>query len=313
MSKPVQAALIGCGSFARRHATHVCLQGEVPELQFALAVDLDESAARSFADEYDIGRWTTDTNAALADDAIEAAVIVTGPAAHADLSIRAMQSGKYVFCEKPLTATPEDRRKLRDALNHHPGKLTCGYCFRYVDAFAEARRRVTPAALTAAMVLNHERGGRNYLVHNACHAVDAALSWHHGEVVDITAQATAVAGQANPCERFTFQLRFDDGSLASFVCGGGGSGRVLPKWYYKAIGQNGQVVEVQSCRPGWQMLLPGEEGPAVASPYYQGHFEELRQFARNVRDGSEPAFDPEQAMRVDEILTRVAKILELDQ
>jgi predicted dehydrogenase len=299
MSEPIRAAVIGCGHFARRHFRHVCVDRAVAGLAITTACDRDADAARERAETFGVPHWTADTDAVLGDDGIDAVLLVTPPATHVPLAIRALGAGKAVFCEKPLSTTAEQRDALRAALAETGGRLMVGYCFRHVGAFAAARKLVAPARFTTAMVLNHEAGGLSYLTHNACHAVDALLSLHRAEVAEVTALSSEAEGARG--DQFVINLRFDNGTLANLACGTDGDGSLMPKWYYKSLG-GGRVAEVLSRGEGWEMHADGGRGPHTSSPYFEGHIAELEQFVRGVRTGEPFATDAESAMKVDEVI-----------
>ncbi len=310
VSRKVRSALVGCGKFAKRHCVNVCEKGLVEGLSIDWAIDLDASAAEDYAQRYDIPNCSTNIDDALADESIEAVLIVTPPEAHVPLSIRAMRAGKMVFCEKPLSAGPAGRAELRAALAEMPGRLLVGYCYRFAQAYATARAHVTPAAFSTALVLNHENGGLNYLTHNACHAVDTILSWHDAPVSQVTARGTDLASQPHRREQFALLLEFADGSFASITCGGSADGAHMPKWYYKGVGRDGQVAEVSMHPPGWGVWKKGQEEPDTCS-YYAGHVAELEHLVECVRENKPPAIDPESALAVDEVIAEARKQLGL--
>ena len=69
-------------------------------------------AAQAFADAKDIPRATADLNSVLADKEIAAVHICTPNAEHYPMSLAALEAGKAVLCEKPMTMTSDEARKL---------------------------------------------------------------------------------------------------------------------------------------------------------------------------------------------------------
>lgn len=70
-------------------------------------------------------------------------VDVTSPNnAHAEMSIAALEAGKHVACEKPMAATLDQARQMRDAARKAKGKSYVWYTYRRVPAVALAHQLV---------------------------------------------------------------------------------------------------------------------------------------------------------------------------
>lgn len=100
---PVGVALVGLGWWGRKMAELVL---ERPGgLRLVRAVDPSPEAA-SFAGMRGIPH-SSDLDAALADPAVEAAILATPHMLHAEQIAACAAAGKHVFCEKPLSLTKE--------------------------------------------------------------------------------------------------------------------------------------------------------------------------------------------------------------
>ena len=62
----------------------------------------------------------------LKDPVIDTVIITTYPETHAEISIAAMDAGKAVLCDKPVTGTLEDAVKLYHYVKTHPCKFAIG-------------------------------------------------------------------------------------------------------------------------------------------------------------------------------------------
>jgi predicted dehydrogenase len=96
--------------------------------------DEREDAAARLATAHAGARATTDLEALLADDALDAVALATPVPSHAGLAIRVLEAGKHCFVEKPLAQSVADAERAVEAarsagrvlmvdhlLEYHPG------------------------------------------------------------------------------------------------------------------------------------------------------------------------------------------------
>lgn len=100
--KTITIGMVGAGFAAHLHGKgYAKLHGVKARLK--TVVDLDEQKARKVADTYGFERVSTDYHDILNDEDIDVVDIVTSPDTHLQLTLAALQAGKHVICEKPLT------------------------------------------------------------------------------------------------------------------------------------------------------------------------------------------------------------------
>jgi myo-inositol 2-dehydrogenase/D-chiro-inositol 1-dehydrogenase len=97
MGQRVRLGVAGLGRMGRLHAENL---SRMPSAELVRVVDAAEEAARSTGERLGVA-WSTDFDDLLSDPELEAVVIVTPTAFHAELIARAAAVGKHVFCEKP--------------------------------------------------------------------------------------------------------------------------------------------------------------------------------------------------------------------
>jgi predicted dehydrogenase len=90
----------------------------------------DAAKARAFAQEAGLARHFASYEALLADRDIDAVYVPLPNGLHAEWSIRALQAGKHVLCEKPLSATAAEARAMFDTARQHGVHLVEGYPYR---------------------------------------------------------------------------------------------------------------------------------------------------------------------------------------
>jgi predicted dehydrogenase len=108
MLRKVKMGVIGCGNISGIYLKN-CTKFDI--LEVAACADLDLARAQAKAAEYGIPQALTVAEL-LADPSIEIVLNLTTPNAHAEIAQAAVQAGKSVYNEKPLTIRREDARSL---------------------------------------------------------------------------------------------------------------------------------------------------------------------------------------------------------
>ena len=114
MTEPLRIGVIGVGVISAQYFASL---PSLPGLRLVAVADLDERRAAEVAAEQGVESRTVD--ALLASDDVDAVLNLTIPAAHVEVGVKALESGKHVFAEKPLALDPEEgARLLRVAAEH---------------------------------------------------------------------------------------------------------------------------------------------------------------------------------------------------
>ena len=107
--KKVTTAIIGTGFMGRVHIEGIRRLGHVEVVAVAGSSD---ASAKKFADEMGVERSTGDYKSLLADPSIDAVHVLTPNSLHFPMSMAALEAGKAVLCEKPLTVTSAEAKKM---------------------------------------------------------------------------------------------------------------------------------------------------------------------------------------------------------
>jgi predicted dehydrogenase len=95
----IHIAIVGTGNMA---ASHIQTFSGIKGCQIVAACDVDQASVAAFCREHDIPKAYTDLDLMLKDCPFDAVVNATPDKFHAPLSIKAVNAGKHVLCEKPL-------------------------------------------------------------------------------------------------------------------------------------------------------------------------------------------------------------------
>lgn len=100
--KTVTVAMIGSGVAANLHCNAYKKVGGI-NVRLKTLVDIDLAKGRAMAEQFGFEQVVDDIGIALADAEIDVVDIAVHPNLHMDFIAKAMQAGKHVICEKPLT------------------------------------------------------------------------------------------------------------------------------------------------------------------------------------------------------------------
>ena len=232
-------AFIGMGNYARS-VLMPKLKGAGGVALTAVVTKTGLSANHS-AEKFGFAKAATDAAAALDDPRTHAVFIATRHDSHAALAARALQSGKHVFCEKPLALDRASLAGAIEAARASSRTLTVGFNRRFAPLLKQAKEALQPRSGPLMMIYRvnagaipgdswvqrDEGGGR--ILGEACHFVDS-LTFLCGSL-PVEVQATAAEGHADAVSAI---LRFADGSVGTIIYSSLGDPS-LPKEYLEAF------------------------------------------------------------------------------
>jgi len=136
-------AVIGAGRIGALHAQH--LVGAVEGARLTLVYDVDEAAARAAARGG--AAALTDLDEALAHPRVDAVVIASPTAVHAEQLRLAARAGKAIFCEKPVADDLAQTISAMDAVAAAGVPFQIGFNRRFDPAYAELARAIRAGEL----------------------------------------------------------------------------------------------------------------------------------------------------------------------
>ena len=132
--------LIGCGMWGRNLARNLA------QLDVLAAVsDRHDENAAEFAAQFNSQK--RDFDAILADPSINGVVIATSAPSHDHLAAIALQAGKHVFVEKPLSLTLSGANSIANAAKKARRRVMVGHLIRYHAAFCELQAQVNAGTI----------------------------------------------------------------------------------------------------------------------------------------------------------------------
>jgi len=143
--RKLKVAVAGLGRMGLRHALNYL--GATPRAELVAAFDPNLETlqtARERFGEFNVKLYT-DFDEMLRHPGVEAVVVAGITTEHAAQSIKAIEAGKHVMCEKPLSTSVEVSQAVLDAAAKRPDvKVMCGFSRRfdvsYRTAFAKTAK-----------------------------------------------------------------------------------------------------------------------------------------------------------------------------
>lgn len=112
---------------------------EISEAKVVAVTDLDQKRLDLVKNRYPAIHTTTDYQHLLSDPTIDAIAIATPVCSHYDLALQALQAGKHVFVEKPLTKTVKQAEGLIAEAEKNNLVLHVDHTFIYTSAVRKIR------------------------------------------------------------------------------------------------------------------------------------------------------------------------------
>ncbi|HWH94438.1 MAG TPA: Gfo/Idh/MocA family oxidoreductase [Baekduia sp.] len=144
VAHPTRVAVLGCGYWGMNY---VRVLNELPDAVIAGVCDQRTSRLDEVARRFPGVPLTTDVDEALEDEQTDAAVICTQAATHREIAGRALEAGKHLLVEKPLTVNVADADELIELAERGDRVLLTGHTFLYNEGVKHVKSLIAKGAL----------------------------------------------------------------------------------------------------------------------------------------------------------------------
>ena len=134
----IKVGVIGAGRWGQKHVDEY---SKMKDVELLWVSDISEESLKSCKEKFNVKNVTTDYNDVLSSD-VEAVSIITGNETHFEVCKAALEAGKHVLIEKPLTLQPKNAYELVDLAEQSNKILAVGHLFRYNNAINEVKKLV---------------------------------------------------------------------------------------------------------------------------------------------------------------------------
>ena len=128
MAKSLKVGIIGAGGISRIHIEgyQMC-----PGVEVLAICDIDGQRAKDQAEKFGIAHWFDSATDVLRMKEIEAVTVCTPNYDHKNSTIKALQAGKHVLCEKPIAMNAREGQAMVEAARKVRRKLQIGLHMRF--------------------------------------------------------------------------------------------------------------------------------------------------------------------------------------
>ena len=199
MPDRIGVAIIGTGQRGLNcHAKNFLEQGEDRTWIAGLCDPNPANLARARERYPEAPHYGPDYETVIDNSDVDAVVVASPNFLHDDQAVFAFDTGKHVFCEKPLSTTLEGCQRILGAAGRSGRVLEVGFVLRYAPVFVQVKQLIESGEIGAPLLFDwsiHYRGGVHYYrtwhrlkqysgglnVEKACHDYDL-LNWYFGEL-----------------------------------------------------------------------------------------------------------------------------------
>ena len=130
----MKVGIIGCGKIAQ--VRHIPEYLENPDVEIVGYYDWNADRAAELAAQFGGKAYSTEDEL-LADKEMDAVSVCVANNAHAKVTIKALNAGKHVLCEKPMAVTLEECMDMVKAADENGKYLMIGQNQRFAKAHSD--------------------------------------------------------------------------------------------------------------------------------------------------------------------------------
>jgi D-xylose 1-dehydrogenase (NADP+, D-xylono-1,5-lactone-forming) len=259
------------GIVSTAHINRLFLAGarESHDVEILAVASRDRQRADTYARENGIERAYGSYDALLADPDVEAVYISLPNSMHIDTTVRALEAGKHVLCEKPLSRRAEEVERAFDVAERHDRLLMEAFMYRHNPQTRRLAELVAEGAVGRVRII---RAAFGFVAHDPAN-VRLSVALDGGALMDVGCYCVSgcrlIAGEPERVMgeqalggdgvdvAFAGVMRFADDISAHFDAGLALAGRDL----LEVVGDRGtlRLTDPWHCRrPGIDLLREDE-------------------------------------------------------
>jgi predicted dehydrogenase len=276
--KKIKFGTVGYGGMGTYHVEGL-IPAEEERMEVVGTYDIDEER-QEVAQENGTNVYSN-FDELLADETVEAVLVATPNDSHKDLAIQALQAGKHVVCEKPVTMNLQEFDEILQVAEEENRVFMVHQNRRWDPDFLLVRELYEDRAIGDVFQIESRVHGANgipgdwrhmkehgggMLLDWGIHLLDQILWMVDSPVADVKADMSYILGDEVD-DGFTTYITFENG-IRALVEVGTTNFTALPRWYVK--GNKGTALIDDWDLNGEMVVATGTEVEAKPSPIRAG-------------------------------------------
>lgn len=208
----LRVGVLGAGHLGK---IHLRLLNESDKYELVGFYDADAINGKKVADEFGY-HYYDNINKLI--DAVDVVDIVTPTLSHFDCAKKAIEKGKHIFIEKPITNTYEEATELLELEKKYNVKGQVGHVERFNPAFSAVKHQInTPMFIESHRLAEFNPRGTDVpvVLDLMIHDIDAILSVVNSEVKQINASGVSVISKSPDIANA--RIEFENGCVANLT------------------------------------------------------------------------------------------------
>ena len=124
----LKIGIVGAGRMGNAHADNL---SKLPEVKLSAVYDVNPEKSKAFLEKFPSAAVMKSADELVKSPEVELVVITSPTYCHKESLLPALETGKPVFCEKPLCRTRKDLNELAPLIRNYRNLFAIGYVRRY--------------------------------------------------------------------------------------------------------------------------------------------------------------------------------------
>lgn len=138
----LKIGVIGTGAIGREHIKRI--SKKLAGAEIVAVTDVNQQLAKQVVEQFQLNAIAyPDDKTLIANENVDAVLVTSWGPAHKGSVLKAIEHGKYVFCEKPLATTAEDCMEIINAeINYGKRLVQVGFMRRYDKGYVQMKEAI---------------------------------------------------------------------------------------------------------------------------------------------------------------------------